>query len=233
MENQLSIGAVWSGLGARLASSGLPSGLLALLAFLPLAGLALISPGQVQADNSREFLLAAVLLSRVFTPPVAALMVAYLARKEGRLPAESSLVKLFRANAFPSVGLVLGVAIFTFVSGFLLVVPGVAFALATCIVLPVLVVEGVHGPPAVKRSWELTRGHRWQLLMFWSGLFLASALFLLLLFAVSTDHVAGLIEPLPLVQHAAFLPMVVGLSFVYGVVETASSEIYTRLVPHS
>lgn len=201
-----------------------------MLAFLPMAGLALLSPGQVQSDNSQQFILGAVVLSRLLTPPVAALIVAYLARRDGKLSAEDTLFSLFRRFAGPSVVLVLGVAVFTVASGALLVLPGIAFALATCVVLPVMVVEGVQGPRAVSRSFELTAEHRWSLLLFWSGFLVAGTAFLGAIFAVSTDHVAGLLEPLPLVQEQAFLPMVVAGGFLYGVSVVASYQVYLRLV---
>lgn len=229
MEKRISIGSLWSGLGTRLASSGLSSGLLALLAFLPLAGLALISPGQVESDNSTEFILGAILLSRLLTPPVAALIVAYLARQDGRLSRRFTLLSLFRRYAVPSMGLVLGVAVFTVLSSPFLVVPGVAFALACCVVLPVMVVEGVQGPRAVERSWELTKDHRGPLLLFWSGFFILAFLFCLSVCAFSTGSGSFSKDPLPVVQEQAFLPLVVALSFVYGTAVTASYQIYLKL----
>lgn len=212
-----------------MASSGLSSGLLALLAFLPLAGLALISPGQVESDNSSEFFLGALLLSRLLTPPVAVLIVAYLARKDGRLSKRFTLLSLFRQYAVGSMGLVLGVAVFTVLSSFFFIIPGLAFALASCVVLPVMVVEGVHGPRAVERSWELTKEHRGALFLFWSGFSVTALLFCAAVFALSTARVSFPIDPMPLVQEQAFLPLVVALSFVYGTAVTASYQIYLKL----
>jgi hypothetical protein len=230
VEKRLSIGAIWSGLGSRLASNGFQCGLFALLAFLPIGGLALISPDQIQAHGAPEFFLAALFVSRFLTPPVATLIISYLARKERRIPANSSLGSIFKRCALPSVVLVLGVAVFTALSSLVLVVPGIAFALASCAVLPVMAIEGITGPQAVKRSWELTKDHRWQLLGFWLGFYLLADLFLFGIFLISTEPVGGLIEPLPLVQEAAFLPMVLGLAFLYAVMVIASYQIYTCLV---
>lgn len=229
VEKKISIGSLWSGLGGRLASSGLFCGLIALLAFLPLAGLALISPSQVQSDNSWEFFWGAVLLSRLLTPPVASLIVAYLARKDGRISSRYTLLRLFSQYALSSVGLVLGVAVFTLVSSLFFVLPGVAFALATCVVLPVKVVEGVQGPRAVERSWSLTKDHRVPLLLFWLGFFVVSVVFLGGVFALSAERMTDLYEPLPLVQEQSFLPLVAAVSFVYGTAVIASYQIYQKL----
>ncbi len=229
MEDKISISDLWSGLGLRLASNGFQCGLLALLAFLPIGGLALISPDQLGTGGTSEFLLAAILLSRFLTPPVAALVVAYLARKEGLLPADQSLWLSFRRCGLPSAGLVLGVAVFTLLSSLLLVVPGVTFALATCVVLPVMVVENMTGPQAVRPSWEVTRDHRWSLFGFWLGLAALASAFLAVIFLLVSEPVGSLVEPLPLVQKDIFLPMVLASAFLYAVGVIASFQIYTRL----
>lgn len=218
-----------SGLAARFAANGLQCSLLALIAFLPIGGLALLSPDQVQLDGGDEYTLAAILVSRFLTPPVAVLMTAYLARKDRYL--ENSLWKVFRASGLPSVGLVLGVLVFGLFSALFLVVPGVAFFLASAVVVPVLVVEGLKGPAAIKRSWELTKDHRWPLLGFWT-LYGAFSGLVLALVSLSTKHSGSVvIEPLPLVQQDLFLPVILALCVLYAGVVTASYEIYAHLVP--
>ena len=215
-----------------MAGSGLQCGLLALLAFLPIGGLALLTPEQTEGSGQLEFALAALLLSRFLTPPVAALIVAYLARKDELLPKKSSLGKVFKANAFPSIGLVLAVAIFGMVASCFLIVPGVAFLLATCLVLPVLVVEGVSSPVAIKRSWELTKDHRWTLLLFFGGYYLLS-LAILSLIVWNPAGASAFSESLPLVQTNAFLPTVFVGALLYAGLVIASYEIYTELVPET
>lgn len=229
MEKNLSIAALWSGLGARLASNGFQCGLLSLLAFLPIGGLALLSPDQTQIEGGPEFILAAAFLSRLLTPPVATIIVAYLARRDGLISNDVSLYRVFKRGALASVGLVLAVAVFSTLSGLLLVIPGVAFALASCVVLPVMVVEEIYGPQAVTRSWELTREHRWAILAFWTGLLLLSVVFLAGLVVIAAEPVGSIIEPLPVVQRAAFLPVVLGGAFLYGVWVISSFQIYTCL----
>lgn len=215
-----------------MASNGFQISLLAMLAFLPLAGLALLSPEQIQSQERREFFLAALLLARCLTPPVAALIVAYLARKDGLLDSRSSLGVVFRQNALPSIGLVLGVAVFGSVASLFLVIPGIAFWLASCVVLPVLVVEKLSSPMAVKRSWELTREHRGGLLQFWSGYgVLACMLVAMVGFATSSIRVSDLSEPLPWVQHDSFLPLVLLGSVLYAGMVCACYEVYRQLVP--
>lgn len=215
-----------------MAGSGLQCGLLALLAFLPIGGLALLTPEQTEGYGQVEYTLAALLLSRFLTPPVAALIVAYLARKDGRLPKDHSLAKVFKTTAFPSIGLVLAVAIFGLLASSLLILPGVAFLLATCVVLPVLVMEGVSSPVAIKRSWELTKDHRWALLFFF-GAYYSLSLIVLSVLVWSPTGASEFLEALPLVQTGAFLPMVFVGAILYAGLVIASYEIYTELVPEA
>ncbi len=200
---------------------------------MPIGGLALLSPQQIQSEGSHEFMLAAILLSRFLMPPVATLIVAYLARKEGRLPREESLGAAFKKCAFPSIGLVLAVMVFGLFATLFLVVPGVAFFLASCVVLPVLVMEHVSTPEAVKRSWELTREIRWTLLGFFCSYFvLCGAVAGSLVWATSSD-LPQVIEPLPFVQTDAFLPLVFVGALLYAGLVMATYEIYTQLVAAS
>ena len=231
MEKQLSILRIWTGVGSRLASNGLQGGLLALLAFLPIGGLALLSPQQIQADGSHEFMLAAILLSRFLMPPVATLIVAYLARKDGRLPGEQSLLRAFKRCAFPSIGLVLAVMVFGLLASLFLLFPGIAFFLASCVVLPVLVMEGVSTPEAVKRSWELTREIRWTLLGFFCSYLATCGLISGLIVWATSSDLPQVIEPLPFVQTDAFLPLVFVGALLYSGLVMATYEIYTQLVP--
>jgi hypothetical protein len=214
-----------------MASNGLQCGLLALLAFLPLGGLALLSPKQVESDGSTEFMLAAFLVCRFLTPPIATLIVSYLSRKDTRLPAQHSLGTAFKNCAMPSIGLVLAVNVFGIVASLFLVFPGVVFFLASSVVLPVLVIEGVSSPVAIKRSWELTRESRWSLLGFFSSyLFLSSLIGGGLLWSTSSG-LPLLTEPLPFVQTDAFLPLIFVGAILYSGLVVASYEVYTQLVP--
>jgi hypothetical protein len=222
---------IWAGLGAKIASNGLQCGLLALLAFLPIGGLALLSPQQIESDGSIEFMLAALLLSRFLTPPVATLLVAYLARRDSRLPNDHSLGVAFKKCAFPSIGLVLAVYVFGLVASLFLVFPGVAFFLACCVVLPVLVMEGVSSPVAIKRSWELTKDKRWTLLGFFSSYLVLSGLVAGVLIWSTSSDLPLLAEPLPFVQTDAFLPLIFVGALLYSGLVVASYEIYTQLVP--
>lgn len=231
MEKRLSIVGIWAGLGSKIASSGLQCGLLALLAFLPIGGLALLSPKQIEADGSTEFMLAAFLLCRFLTPPVATLIVSYLARRDSRLPAQQSLGSVFKNCALPSIGLVLAVYVFGLVASLFLIFPGVAFLLACSVVLPVLVIEGVSSPVAIKRSWELTKEKRWTLLGFFSIYLALSGLIAGALVWSTSSDLPLLSEPLPFVQTDAFLPLIFVGALLYSGLVVASYEIYTQLVP--
>ena len=214
-----------------MASNGFQCGLLALLAFLPIGGLALLSPKQIESDGSTEFMLAAFLLCRFLTPPIATLIVSYLARKDARLSAQHSLGRAFKNCALPSIGLVLAVYVFGIFASLFLVIPGVAFFLASSVVLPVLVIEGVSSPVAIKRSWELTRESRWTLLGFFTSYSFLSGLILGgLSWSISSDF-PPLSEPLPFVQTDAFLPIIFVGAILYSGLVVASHEVYTQLVP--
>ncbi|MFA5506101.1 MAG: hypothetical protein WC423_11775 [Vulcanimicrobiota bacterium] len=230
MEKQLSILKIWAAVGSKIASSGLQCGLLALLAFLPIGGLALLSPQQVESDGSNEFMLAAVLLSRFMMPPVAMLIVAYLARKDARLSGELSLARAFKRWAFPSIGLVLAVMVFGLFSSLFFLLPGVAFFLASCVVLPVLVMEGVSSPIAVKRSWELTNEVRSTILSFFTSYFLLCGIAVAVLIRATSSRLPEFMEPLPFVQTDAFLPLVFVGALVYSGMVIATYEIYAQLV---
>jgi len=229
VENRLSITSLYAGLGARYAANGIQAGLLALLAFLPIGGLALLSPDQIQGEGSTEFLLAALLLSRFLTCPAAVMIVAYLARKDERIHTEHSIFRVVQKSALPSIGVVLGIVVFGLVSGLLFVVPGVIFFLASCVAVPVLVVEGGKGPDVVRRSWELTREHRWSLLLFWGSLLIASAGITLGVAAGVSHGAAVPAEPIPLVQKDMFLPLVITGALLYSMMVSASYEVYVRL----
>jgi len=45
-----------------------------------------------------------------------------------------------------------------------LIVPGIIFAVRWVVVAPVVVVEGHQGTGALRRSWELVKGHGWWVL---------------------------------------------------------------------
>lgn len=194
-----------------------------------MGGLALLSPEQLEVDGGSEFGLAAMILSRFITPPIAVLIIAYLAHRDGMLEPQRSLGQIFRTTALPSIGAVLGVVVFGTMAS-VLVVPGVAFFLATSVIVPVLVIEAVSPPAAIKRSWELTRNVRWPLLLFWSGYFLMSAIVLFGVVTLTSSVMVPGEAALPLVQNDAFLPGVFTSAVLYAGLVIASYELYCQLV---
>ncbi len=103
---------------------------------------------------------AYLLLSAVATAAVA---VAISARHLGR---EVTIAQCCTA-AFRKLGTLLGAWILTglqIAAGFLLVlVPGIIWALSYCLLTPVIMLEGLSAVDSRKRSWELTKGSRWQI----------------------------------------------------------------------
>lgn len=202
-------------------------GLFALVAFLPLAGITLLSPEQIGAPAQQEFLLASLVLVRFLTPLSACLMVTYLARQDDRL--RGTLWSKALGRFLPAVGLVLAVMFFTGLATLMLIVPGVGFVLGSSIALPVLIVEGKGVPEAVRLSWERTRRVRSTLLKFWilflaacTGVITATLLFF-------TGGELAKLGEVPLAQSEALLPLVMVGSLLYGALVCGAYEIYCAL----
>ena len=228
MDELLSWHRIYTGFFRRLRSSWLPCGLLGLLAFLPLAGLTLLSPEQKGGPEWREFVLGGLLFCRLLTPLAACLIVVYLARQDGKLGQE---VKLWRALSqyLPSVGLVLAVWFFAAFASLFFLLPGLGFLLGSSIALCVLVLEETSVPEAVRRSWERTRYVRDSLLVFWM-VFLAGAVSVLTavtLFFTRAHPVEMFTSPLA--ESPALLPLVFTWSLLYGAAICAGYEIYRQL----
>lgn len=70
------------------------------------------------------------------------------------------------ANIFPLIGIGILVTLIVIGGMILLIVPGIMWALATCIAVPAYVGQpGIGIGGAISRSFELTRGSRWWLLL--------------------------------------------------------------------
>lgn len=228
VESSLSLSGFLGRTLRRLTTSGVQCALLALVAFLPLAGITLLSPDQIGLPSQDEFLLASLVLVRFLTPLSACLMVTYLARQDGHLkrPLWSHALR----NFLPSVGLVIGVMFFTGLCLLMLVVPGVGFLLGSTVALPIFLIEGTRIPEAVRLSWERTRELRGQLAGFWV-LFLLSGVGILggtaMFFTEGNPRV--LLEA-PLAQSDALLPLVMACSLLYGAMVCGSYEVYLASV---
>jgi hypothetical protein len=203
--------------------------LLALSAFLPLAGLTLLSPEQKGGPEWREFVAAGLLFVRFLSPLAACLSVTYMARQDGKLDKEVSLWRRGLSSYLPSVGLVLAVWFFAAFASLFFLLPGLGFLLGSSVALSVLVLERTSVPEAVRRSWERTRYVRDTLLMFWL-IFWAGAIGLLTLvtLAFTSGQPAELLT-LPWAESGALLPLVVTSSLLYGALNCAGYEIYLAL----
>ncbi len=212
----------------RLLSSWLPCSLLALLAFLPLAGLTLLTPEQKGGPEWKEFVAGGVLLCRFLTPLAGCLIVTYLARQDGKLDGESSLWQAFKIY-LPSVALVLAIWSFAAFASLFFLLPGVGFALGSSVALSVLVVERTTVPEAVRRSWERTRFVRDSLLIFWLLFLAASVGLMTVVVVIFTDGQPAQLLYQPWAESPALLPLVATWSFLYGALTCAGYEIYREL----
>lgn len=213
----------------RLRSSWAPCGLLALLAFLPLAGLTLLSPEHKGGPEWKEFVAGGLLLSRFLTPLAACLIVTYLARQDSKLNHHASLWRSGLGHYLPAVGLVLAVWFFAAFASLFFLLPGLGFLLGSSVALSVLVVERTSVPEAVRRSWERTRYVRDSLLMFWLVFCTASVGILTLVTTIFTRGFPGQLFTQPLAESPALLPLVLVCSLLYGAAICAGYEIYREL----
>ena len=228
MEELLSWRRLFRGFFRRLLGSWLACWLLSLLAFLPLAGLTLLSPGGGGGYEWSEFARNALLLCRFLTPMSACLVVLYLARQESKLSPQTSLRRALALTP-AAIGLVLAVWVFSALAALFFLLPGVGFLLASSIALPVLVVEGTSVPEAVRRSWERTRHIRDSLLLFWSVFVTLAVGFLGVVAVLATQGHPELLWTTPLAQSPALLPLVLTGSAVYGAAICAVYELYHQL----
>lgn len=229
MDAILSWHRLYAGFFRRLRLSWLACCLLTLLAFLPLAGLTLVSPEQKGSPEWEEFMAAGLMMCRFLTPLAACLIVTYLARQDGKLDKDVSLWKWGLAHYLSSVGLVLAVWFFAAFASVFFVLPGLGFLLGSSVALSVLVVEDTSVPEAVRRSWERTRYVRDTLLVFWLVFSAAGAGLVTVVAILSTDGHPSQLLTTPLAQSPALLPLVVTWSFLYGAVICAGYEIYRQL----
>lgn len=220
---------IYAGFFRRFRQSWLPCCLLALIAFLPLAGLTLLSPEQKGDAEWLRFVAMGLLLCRFLSPLAGCLIVTYLARQDGRLPKATSLWKSALSDSLRAVGLVLAIWSFAVIASLFLLLPGLAFLLGSSVALAVLVVERTSVPEAVRRSWERTRYVRGPLFLFWL-VFLAGGVGLTAMVALlfTSGRLAEL-TTLPLAQSRALLPLVATWSFLYAGTSCASYEIYRQL----
>jgi hypothetical protein len=213
----------------RLRSSWLPCALLALLAFLPLAGLTLLSPEQKGGPEWKEFVAGGLLFCRFLTPLAACLIVTYLARQDGKLDHDVSLWKGGLGNYLPAVGLVLAVWFFATFASLFFILPGLGFLLGSSVALSVLVIERTSVPEAVRRSWERTRYLRDSLLVFWLVFYTGAIGLTTLVLTFFTQGQPGILLSQPWAESPALLPLVVTWSILYGASICAGYEIYREL----
>ncbi len=225
---------LYKGFFRRFGANVIPCVLLAMIAFLPSAGLTLLSPHLSESlpgseQEWAEYFWVSLLLSRFLTPLSGCLIVTYLGRKDGRLPGDTGLWKSAGQHFLSSIGLVLAIDFFACLAAFFFVIPAVAFLLGSTIGLSVLVIEKVRVPEAVRRSWERTLDVRDSLFVFWSLFWAGSVSLVAVVALVATRGHLSELWQLPLAESAALLPLVVVGSVIYGAVVCAEYEIYCLL----
>ena len=124
-----------------------------------------LSSGYVETPPALE-LLGPLAVTYLVTSPLVAAMVLHLLTAEAErghggaraaiLAGLEAFAPLFVSVLLAGVAIALGLA--------LLVVPGVYLAVRLYLVAQAVVVDGVRGPAALRRSWELVEGSWWRVL---------------------------------------------------------------------
>jgi hypothetical protein len=124
-----------------------------------LAGAAVaLGSGLLSLLTTLVALVAAVLLQ-------GALIFATVSDLNGRRPSFEEMLQVALRVALPLIGVGLLVGLGVALGLILLIVPGVILALMWCVATPARVVEPIGVMTALARSRELTRGHRWMILL--------------------------------------------------------------------
>ncbi len=83
----------------------------------------------------------------------------------GGSPTAREAIACVLRKTLPLVGVSMVAAVATLVAGLLLIIPGIIVAVALSWVAPIVIIEGAGARRAVARSWQLTRGRRWKVLV--------------------------------------------------------------------
>jgi hypothetical protein len=170
-------------------------------------GVALLVPGRAEEGHAPSVAPAFAVLIPMILAFGAAMMVGFggilsgVVRWLAGQPAGiGDMLKVGLRRLLPMLLTGLLVALATLAGYVLLVVPGIIVAIATSFAMPVAVVERPAGAGAAfGRSWELTKGYRWQLLGCFGVLFLVQLALNLATVAVQVaSPVAGLVLNLAL-----------------------------------
>ncbi len=229
MEQVLSLSQACRALLSRLARYGAVCALVCLAAFIPLAGLTLLTPTETGVHNWGEFLFASSLLCRFLTPVAAVAIVIGLARRENRAQSDRTLWRTLLSFGLPAIALALAINFFTLFASLLLVLPGLGFLLGSSIALPILVVEQTSMTRAVHRSWERTRDYRRVILGYWLVVWGLISGFLLSVALLTTKGQVATLFSHPLAQSEALIPLTLAFSVAYSVVVVASYSLYVGL----
>jgi hypothetical protein len=135
------------------------------------------SPGQPMPPEAIARLVALTGLSIlagivIYTLAQAAILYIAFQSMRGRVVGIAEALRRGLARFWAIVGLAILTGLGIWI-GFLLIVPGIMFAIRWSIALPACVVEGLGPFTSMRRSAELTKGHRWKLfgifLLLWAA----------------------------------------------------------------
>ena len=113
--------------------------------------------------------------------------------------------------------ILIGLLVALIVAGglFLLIIPGIIFAVKLSVSIPALIVENRRGTDAISRSWNLTTGHFWHVLGTWIVAYIIAAIVSAILTALGGDNwlVRGILASIASVITTPFVALVTVLLY--------------------
>jgi hypothetical protein len=178
--------------------------------------------GQVTFTDTNDFwaaalgsivvLLIGVLITQVLTGAIARAAAGSLV---GETPTPSDAFKygFHRLGSIILIGLL--VALIVAGGFFLLIIPGIIFAVKLSVSIPALIVENRRGTDAISRSWNLTTGHFWHVLGTWIVAYIIAAIVTAILTAFGGDNwfVRGILASIASVITTPFVALVTVLLY--------------------
>ena len=157
-------------------------------------------------------LLIGVLITQVLTGAIARAAAGSLV---GETPTPSDAFKygFHRLGSIILIGLL--VALIVAGGFFLLIIPGIIFAVKLSVSIPALIVENRRGTDAISRSWNLTGGHFWHVLGTWIVAYIIAAIVTAILTAFGGDNwfVRGILSSIASVITTPFVALVTVLLY--------------------
>jgi hypothetical protein len=164
------------------------------------------------AIGSVVFALIGVLITQVLTGAISRAAAGSLVG-DTPTPGDAFKYGFHRLGSIILIGLL--VALIVAGGFFLLIIPGIIFAVKLSVSIPALIVENRRGTDAISRSWNLTTGHFWHVLGTWIVAYIIAAIVTAILTAFGGDNwfVRGILASIASVITTPFVALVTVLLY--------------------